>query len=147
MTATTTIPFGAQLIGRTEKAMNALLDRALSGTGITEPQWVTLTLIVSSGGTLPAGEVVERVRGALKVDETAARERVAELTAAGLVRTTAAGALVATDGGQAQWNQVRAATGRITVELWGDLPEAELAVAGRVLNTILARTNAVLAAA
>lgn len=40
----TEIPFGPQLIGRTEKALNALLDRELSGTGLTEPQWVALTL-------------------------------------------------------------------------------------------------------
>src|SRR5262245_33530504 len=35
-------PFGAQLIGETEKTLNALLRRSLEGTGLTEPQWVTL---------------------------------------------------------------------------------------------------------
>lgn len=142
----TTIPFGVQLIGRTEKALNAVLDRQLAGTGITEPQWVALTLTITSGGTLPAAAVLGRVREALKVDEAAARDRIAELTAAGLVRTTVAGALEATEQGTAQWNAVRAATGPITEQLWGDLPEAELAVAGRVLNTVLTRTNAVLSA-
>ena len=37
-------PFGPQLIGETEKTLNALLRRLLQGTGLTEPQWVTLRL-------------------------------------------------------------------------------------------------------
>jgi hypothetical protein len=36
------IPFGSQLIGQTEKALVALLRRSLEGTGLSEPQWVTL---------------------------------------------------------------------------------------------------------
>ena len=39
-TDTTTV-FGTQIIGRTEKALNAILDRQLAGTGITEPQCST----------------------------------------------------------------------------------------------------------
>ena len=36
------IPFGPQLVGQTEKTLNALLRGFLDGTGLTEPQWVTL---------------------------------------------------------------------------------------------------------
>ncbi len=36
----TTPAFGTQIIGQTEKALNALLDQQLPGTGLTEPQWV-----------------------------------------------------------------------------------------------------------
>jgi hypothetical protein len=36
--------FGPQLIGETEKTLNALLRRFLDSTGLTEPQWVTLRL-------------------------------------------------------------------------------------------------------
>ncbi|TDC37404.1 MarR family transcriptional regulator [Micromonospora sp. 15K316] len=146
MTADHAIPFGTQLIGRTEKALNAILDRQLAGTGITEPQWVTLTLTAAGGG-LPTGTIVERVRAALKVDEARAREHLTELTAAGLLRTTPAGAVEATERGRAQWSAVRAATSLITQRLWGDLPEEDLAAAGRVLNTVLARTDGVLSAA
>jgi DNA-binding MarR family transcriptional regulator len=141
---TTTVPFGPQLIGRTEKALNAILDRQLAGTGITEPQWVALTLTATAGGALTADDVAGRVAHALKVDRAAARERIAELEAAGLVRITAAGTLEATEAGTARWTEVRAATGRIARELWGDLPEADLAVAGRVLNTVLIRADAAL---
>ena len=37
-------PFGPQLIGETEKTLNALLHRFLRGTGLNEAQWVTLRL-------------------------------------------------------------------------------------------------------
>ena len=133
----TDLAFGPQLIGRTEKSLNALLDRQLAGTGITEPQWVALTLTVTGDGA----DVVERVRDALKVDAATSRQRLAELAAAGLVHTTAAGAVEATELGRARWEEVRAATAQITRRLWGDLPEADLAVAGRVLNTVLARAD------
>ncbi|HYF74268.1 MAG TPA: MarR family transcriptional regulator, partial [Nocardioides sp.] len=35
--------FGPQLIGQTEKTLNALLDRVLAGR-LSEPEWVTLRL-------------------------------------------------------------------------------------------------------
>jgi hypothetical protein len=40
-----------RVIGQAEKTMNAILDRQLTGTDLTEPQWVILTLAVTSGGT------------------------------------------------------------------------------------------------
>jgi hypothetical protein len=136
--------FGTHVVGRTEKALNALLDRQLAGTGITEPQWVTLTLTVL-GGRLPLETLVERVSGTLKVDLWTARDRIAELRSASLVRTTPDGAVEPTEHGEAQWRRIRAAVGEITERLWGDLPAADLATAGRVLATILTRANTLLA--
>ncbi|NUO60088.1 MAG: winged helix DNA-binding protein [Hamadaea sp.] len=133
-----------QVIGQTEKALNAILDRLLAGTDITEPQWVTLTLTVVSGG-LPAEALTARVSAALKVDSAIARERLAELTSAGLVRQNPEGVVEATERGKAQWEAVRAQVTEITQRLWGDLPEEDLAVAGRVLSTVLTRANAALA--
>ncbi|NUR47287.1 MAG: winged helix DNA-binding protein [Hamadaea sp.] len=133
-----------QVIGQTEKALNAILDRLLAGTDITEPQWVTLTLTVVSGG-LPADALTARVSGALKADSAIARERLAELTSAGLVRQNPEGVVEATERGKAQWEAVRAQVTEITQRLWGDLPEEDLAVAGRVLSTVLTRANAALA--
>ena len=37
-------PFSTQVIGQAEKTLNAILQRQLAGTGLTEPQWITLTL-------------------------------------------------------------------------------------------------------
>ncbi len=43
----TTPAFSTQLIGQTEKTLNAILGRLLAPTGLTEPQWVTLTVAVA----------------------------------------------------------------------------------------------------
>ncbi len=141
-----TTTFGTQIIGQTEKALNAILERLLAGTDITEPQWVALTLTVVGDGSLTADALTARVAGSLKVDPATARERLAELTAAGLVATAPDGAVTATERGRAQWNQVRTEVATITEGLWGDLPAEDLAVAGRVLSTVLTRANTHLAA-
>ena len=47
-------PFGPRLIGETEKTLNALLCRLLAGTGLTEPQWVTLRLADLLDGSVDA---------------------------------------------------------------------------------------------
>ncbi|MCY1143299.1 hypothetical protein OWR29_35335 [Actinoplanes sp. Pm04-4] len=183
-----TIPFGAQLIGRTEKALNALLDQALQGTGLTEPQWVALTLTATRTPTAAAtsddaafasepvvpgaslapehtppmasriggpgsnpevvgqfpADLIARIAEALRVGEPAARERLAELAGAGLVHTTSGGAVEPTERGLALWQDVRAQVMRLTDKLWGDVPEADRAAAGRVLNVVLARAGALL---
>ncbi|QSB16395.1 hypothetical protein JQS43_08995 [Natronosporangium hydrolyticum] len=144
-TETSAIAFGPQLIGRTEKALNALLDRQLAGTGLIEPQWVALTLTVGSGGAVPGETLVDRISGALKVDQATTHRLVGELAAVDLVRTTEAGVIVATEAGERRWRAVRAGIVPLTEELWGDLAETELKVASRVLNTILARADAMLA--
>ncbi|HEY5987679.1 MAG TPA: hypothetical protein VIV12_15085 [Streptosporangiaceae bacterium] len=50
-----------------------------------------------------------------------------------------------TGAGQARYRQIRTAIGEITERLYGDLPAADLAIAGRVLATITARANEELA--
>jgi hypothetical protein len=141
---TTTQAFGTALIGQTEKALNAILDRQLAGTGITEPQWVTLTLTVVSGGAIDQAELIRRVGGATQFSQAAVAERITELTAAGFLRDGGDGRVQVTDEGQARWTQVRTAIGPITQGLWGDLPAEDLAAAGRVLGIVLDRANAVL---
>src|SRR5829696_7510900 len=47
----------------------------------------------------------------------------------------------ATDAGRALFGQVRAASTHFTRQLWADLPADDLATAGRVLATILARAD------
>lgn len=139
--------FGVQVIGQTEKALNAILARELEGSGITEAQWIALTLTVTSDGTLTGDELAERIAGVLKVDRAVARERITELNAADLVATGHDNTVSATERGRAQWGEVRTATTRIADGLWGDLPEEDLATAGRVLTTVLGRANALLSIA
>ncbi|MET8862749.1 MarR family winged helix-turn-helix transcriptional regulator [Nonomuraea sp. NPDC004580] len=139
--------FSAQVLGQTEKALNAILDRLLAGTGITEPQWVTLTLTVVSEGTLSADALAERVAHSLKVDQATVHRLLAELAAAGLVHTTTDGIVEPTEHGRTEWTRVRAAITDLTGRLWGDLPPEDLATAGRVLDTVLSRANTLLSAA
>jgi DNA-binding MarR family transcriptional regulator len=136
-----------QVIGQAEKTLNAILDRQLAGTGLTESQWVTLTLTAASGGTVDRDQLIGRVAGALKVSEAAAQARVTELAAAQLLQPPdGEGAPVKlTDAGQQLHGQIRSAVTQITQRLWGDLPADDLATAGRVLTIVTARANAELA--
>ena len=139
--------FGTELIGRTEKALNAILDQQLRGTDLTEPQWVALTIAVVSGGTIDRATLVRRAAGALKTSDTDAQARIDELVTAGLLEAPDGDDALAavTDTGRQFHRRVRAGVAEITERLWGDLPDDELAVAGRVLGTVLERANELLA--
>jgi DNA-binding MarR family transcriptional regulator len=149
MATPTTPTFNAQILGQTEKALNAILDRELTGTGLTEPRWVTLTLTVMSGGTVERDELVDRVAGGLKVSEAEAQARVGELAAAGLLQAPQGegSRVTLTEAGRELHARIATAVAPITQRMWGDLPAEDLATAGRVLSTILARANAELAGA
>src|SRR5262249_12120648 len=89
--------FSPRVIGQAEKTLNAILGRQLAGTGLTEPQWVILTLAVTSGGTAGRDQFTRTVAGALKISETEARARIADMvTAQQLQITGAAPAVTAT---------------------------------------------------
>jgi hypothetical protein len=136
-----------QLIGQTEKTLNAVLDRLLAGTGLTEPQWVTLTLTAASHGSLDRDQLTARVAGATKFGEAEARARIDELAAAQLVQTTGDRSPVRLTGsGEQLHTRVRREVGEITERLWGDTPAGDLATAARVLTEITSRANAELAA-
>jgi hypothetical protein len=75
---------------------------------------------------------------AIKAAGPALRE---DLAALGLIETGPDGAVSATTKGRELWQEVRAANTEVTARLWGDLPEADLATAARVLNTILSRAT------
>lgn len=146
---TTTPAFGAQILGQTEKALNAILDRQLAGTGLTEPDWITLTLTAASGGTLGRDQLASQVAGALKVSPAMAQARIDGLAAARLVQTGGGDEpqVTLTGAGQQLQARIRGAVTQITERMWGDLPAGDLVTAGRVLSVVLARANAELAAA
>jgi DNA-binding MarR family transcriptional regulator len=145
----TTPTFGAPVLGQTEKALNAILERQLAGTGLTEPQWVTLTLTVVGGGTVDRDQLVGLVAGVLKVSEAQAQAHIAELASAQLLRAPDGdeSPVTLTDAGRQLHGRIRTAVTEITERLWGDLPADDLATAGHVLSTVLERANAELAAA
>jgi hypothetical protein len=138
--------FSAQLLGQTEKAANAILFRLLGESDLSEPQWITLQLIVTNDGSVKRDRLVRMVAGALKVTEAEAQVPLAELAARELVDASDA-AVTLTQTGQQVHAGIRTAVAEITQRLWGDLPEEDLAAAGRVLSAVLARADAELAKA
>jgi DNA-binding MarR family transcriptional regulator len=144
MTATRA-PFSTQLIGQAEKTMNAILDRHLAGR-ISEPEWVTMVLITGSGARPDRDHVAGRVAHALRVSQETAAAHITRLAEKGLVQVTADRAVTLTGTGQELFTSIRAQAGETTRRLWGDLPAADLEVAGRVLSIVLARAEAELQA-
>jgi hypothetical protein len=130
-------PFGPQLIGETEKTLNALLQRHLEGTGLTEPQWVTLRLADLLDGSVDADGLVAAVVDRAHFPDAA--DLVGELTDRGLLedgRLTSAGRELTTN--------FRAAITTQTAPIWDDLPPDDVAAATRVLNEVITRARAVL---
>jgi DNA-binding MarR family transcriptional regulator len=137
------ITFTPQVLGETEKALNAILYRELGHVDLTEHQWIVLRLTVIGGGELDRDQLVGRLAGTLKVEMAEARARVDELVAAGLLQASPGAERIAvTEAGARVHGRVRGAVDEITTRLWGDLPEDELETTGRILATILARANA-----
>jgi DNA-binding MarR family transcriptional regulator len=136
-----TVPF-QQLIGQTEKTMNAILDRELAGA-VSEAEWVALVLI-SSGGSAGQDQFAGRLAHALKVDQPTAERHIGQLAAKGLVRTApeTCSAVALTEAGQQFVSRVQQRIRVITHRLWGDLPADDLAAASKVLTVVLERAEA-----
>ena len=132
-----------QIIGQTEKATRAVLDRLLDRTGTTFHQWVVINLVGGEPLTAEADIVARLVQG-LKIDEAAAHRAVGDARSLGLV-TVEVGTVGLTGAGLARFEAVRAAIDGITGRLYGDLPADDLHTAARVLTVITARANAELA--
>lgn len=133
--------FTPALLGQTEKTLNAILARLLAGTGVSEPQWVTLTLAVTSGGAVDRQAFTGRVARGLRVEDAEAAERVGELLAAGLFEEVGTD-VRPSEAGLALHTSVRGNVIEVTEQLWGDLPAADLATTAGVLTTILGRAEA-----
>jgi DNA-binding MarR family transcriptional regulator len=138
----TPAPFGTQLIGQTESALDAILDRQLEGSGLTQRHWVTLKLAVMSGEAIDRARLVGRVSAALNLATAGVETRIAELVAARMLEVGDDHSVVVTGAGRELHKRVSAAAGEITAQLIAGLPAADIEVAGRVLGTILERANA-----
>jgi hypothetical protein len=135
-----------RVIGQAEKTLNAILGRQLAGTGLTEPQWVILTLAVTGGGGAERDRFTSMVADALKISEAEAEVRVGDMVTAQQLTITGQGSAVTVTGTARQLHsRIRTAVTEITQRLWGDLPAGDLATAGRVLAIITERANAELA--
>ena len=126
-----TSTFGPQLIGETEKTLQALLRRALTGTGLDERLWVALRLSDQS-------------------DRTPLRERVADRAhfedADQLVTALENLHLVANDAptidGRTTLRSVLAKSAALSGPIWDDIADAD--AAARALTEVLARARTAL---
>jgi len=130
----TTTSFGPQLIGETEKTLNALLARHLDGTGLTEPLWVTLRVATQLDGTVDDRGLAAAVAGRARYADAPALVRT--LTTRGVLdggRTTAAG--------RALLGRVQAALASDVTAVFSGLPADDVAAATRVLTELVTRAR------
>jgi hypothetical protein len=139
----TTPTFGPALVGQTESAFGAILDRELAGTGLTPPLWIALNLALAGGEGVDRDQFIQRMASARNIDEREARAHVDDLAHAGLLRVPddTRAPVTVTEAGRQLRGQIDNAVGEVTQRLWGDLSGEDLATAGRVLSTILARAR------
>lgn len=144
---TTAPTVNGQIIGQAHYATRAVLERLLAGTGTTFHQSVALNAIADGGGTIGRHRLAERMTSTLKIDATAAESTLSELTAAGLLAEQPGDApqLVLTTAGRELHRTHRTGIAGITARLYADLPAEDLAAAARVLTSVTARADAVLA--
>jgi DNA-binding MarR family transcriptional regulator len=143
MSATTIpeIPFGTQLIGRTEKSLNAILGRILRDSGLSEPEYVAMR-VCAAHPSAPRADITAQLATAFRKGEAHASDLIDALIGAGIVQSDAAGALDLTASGRELYDSMVAETEAVTTRLWGDLPAEDLELAGRVLMTVLRRAAA-----
>ena len=141
--------FTPQLIGQTEKTLNAILARHLAGAGLTEPQWVTLTLAARSDRPVDRDHLAARVADAAKFSLTEVQSAISELVEAEMLTVSGSdnAKVAVSDAGKDLHARIRGANTELTERLWGDLPPTNLAAAAQVLATVLERANAELARA
>jgi len=128
------LAFSTQLIGQTEKALNALLRTVLLDRQLSEREWVALRLTSQLEGP---GTLVETIRDSAQFTDAA--DLLSGLEARGLVVDEAlspAGAdLVAEIGRE---------IGALTETIWARIAPADAEAAARALDSVLAQTRALL---
>src|SRR5262245_51932682 len=123
-------PFGPQLIGETEKTLGAVLRRCLEGTGLIEPQWVTLRLAELLDSKVDTNGLTAALADRTHLANAA--ELIADLTRRGLLdngRLTP----VARELTAAVQTKITGMTGPI----FNSLSNEDVAAATRVLNEIV----------
>ena len=126
-----TAAFGPQLVGQTEKTLQALLRRALADTGLSERQWVSLRLADQPDGT----GLRDRVADQAKFDD--ADQLVTALEQRGLIAND-----VPTADGYAVLTSVLARSAALSGPIWDDIDDAD--AAARALTIVLTRARAAL---
>ena len=128
------VPFGPVLVGQTEKTLQALLRRTLAGTGLSEPQWVTLRVASMLEGHVDRAGLISAVADRAKFADTTAI--IDGLTERGLLVNGQP-----TDAGLGLVTSVLAASDKTNGSVWRDLPTDDVEATTRVLNQVLRRAR------
>ncbi len=127
--------FGPQLIGATEKSLNALLRYVLETSDLSEPQWVTLRLASQREAGRPLADLVgERAHFA-----------DAEAIILGLRRRRLLSGDDLTPEGEALVGRLQDQISTLTAPVWAELDPEDVAAAQRILTTVMTRVERVLA--
>jgi hypothetical protein len=128
-----TTTFGPQLLGQTEKTLNALLGRALAGIGLSERLWISLRLADQPD----AMTLRERIADRARFDDT--DQLVTELERRELVVDDAP-----TAAGHEMLETGLARSAAISGPIWDGIDDAD--AAARALSVVLGRARAALGA-
>ncbi len=136
-----------QIIGATERALGALMNRVLATTGGTFPQWVALTMIANAEDWIDRERLTGQLADALAVDAWETSAVVTELIESDLLRTPLGSAqrLELSERGRDRHARTRAAIDDVIGRLFGGAADEDLQTAGRLLSLITARARAELA--
>ncbi|PPJ20472.1 MarR family transcriptional regulator [Nocardia nova] len=132
------ITLDPSIIGQAEKHHNALLHRVLAGTGIDEAQWITLSQAAAAGGTVDRERHIATLAAKTTWTPTVVATAATRLTDRGLLLAAAGGELVVTEAGGRLVADLRSRTSAVLGRVYGVVPAADLAIAGRVLAAITA---------
>jgi hypothetical protein len=128
------LPFGSQLIGQTEKALNALLRTVLIDRQLSEREWVALRLTSQFDGP---DALAETIRDRAQFVDAA--DLLSGLERRGLIVDDAlsvAGADLVDEIGR----EIRA----LTEPIWAGIDAADAEAAARALRSVLAQTTVLL---
>ena len=158
MTTSTPPALTGRDIGAAARSTNALLQRLLDDADLPFAEWTVLFTLAGTGPLAPDDLVRQQADG-LRVPEATARATVDGLLASGLIGPDSGSGdgdrddsddgadrpLVLTAVGEAVFRPLSDAVGRITVDLYGDLPAADLEATRRTLEEVTRRADALLA--
>ncbi|MFM9692746.1 MarR family winged helix-turn-helix transcriptional regulator [Streptomyces europaeiscabiei] len=136
-----------RVIALAHYAGRAILEKVLTGYGLTFQQSVTLRVVAVADGPVDRDGLVDQVVESLKVEPADIRTVVEELVSAELVEPDpgASARLRITDAGRESFTRSAAETAPVTARIYAGIPAEDLVAAGRVLTLITDRANAELA--
>jgi hypothetical protein len=144
---TTTAPsLNPQVLGLAENAHRAILNRILTGTGLTYERWVVFSVTSAAGDVAERDQLVGRAAAALKAEGDEVLKSIDWLASSGLLETVSGNGLRLTESGRVRFSAIRRNIDEIMRRVYGGIPADDLATAGRVLTLVTQRANAELVA-